>query len=68
MRAEIEEMPVVQLGNDGVMIRVRDEKGKNVGKFWFGQANVKWAKGGVSKHNAKVVPVQDLVAWLDSRP
>ncbi len=65
MRAEIETMPVVALGNDGVMIRVRTEGGKNVGKFWFGQANVKWAKGGVGKGNAKVVPVQDLIAWLD---
>jgi hypothetical protein len=66
VRAEIETMPVVQLGNDGVMIRVRNENGTNVGKFWFGQANIKWARGNVSKHNAKVIPVQDLVAWLDA--
>jgi hypothetical protein len=67
MRAEIETMPVVSLGNDGVMIRVRNENGTNVGKFWFGQANIKWARGSISKANAKVIPVQDLVAWLDAR-
>jgi hypothetical protein len=66
MRAEIEKMPIVALGNLGVMIRVRNEDGSNVGKFWFGQANIKWARGNVSQHNAKTIPVQDLVAWLDA--
>lgn len=66
MQAQIEKMPVVALGNNGVMIRVRNEDGTNVGKFWFGQANVRWARGNIREQNAKVIPVQDLVAWLDA--
>jgi hypothetical protein len=66
MRAEIEKMPVVALGNVGVMIRVRNEDGTNVGKFWFGQANVRWARGNVPQNHAKTIPVQDLVAWLNA--
>ena len=68
MKVTIENVPDVPIANNGVMIRIRNEDGSNVGKLWFGQANIRWAKGKVPEKNAKHLPVQDFVAFLDALP
>lgn len=65
MRVTIEAIPQVQLGNKGVLIRIADEKGKNLGKLWIGQATVRWAKGATREANAKKLSVEDFVAYLN---
>jgi hypothetical protein len=68
MRVTVEEIPEVPVGNKGVLIRVRDEQGKNRGKLWIGQATVRWAKGSTREANAKRLSVEDFVAYLNKLP
>lgn len=68
MQVSIEEIPQVQLGNKGVLIRIKTQEGKNLGKLWVGQAHVRWAKGNVPDKNAKKLPVQDFVDYLNKLP
>lgn len=65
MNVTIEEIPQVRVGNKGVLVRIRDESGKNLGKLWIGQATVRWAKGSVRENNAKRLSVEDFVAYLN---
>jgi hypothetical protein len=65
MKVTIEEIPNVPIGNKGVLIRIRNEQGKNLGKLWVGQAHVRWAKGSVPEKNAKKLTVQQFVNFLD---
>ena len=65
MQVSVEEIPQVRLGNKGILIRIRTEEGKNLGKLWIGQAHVRWAKGNVPDKNAKKITVQDFVNYLN---
>jgi hypothetical protein len=65
MQVTIEELPQVYVGNKGVLIRIRDEEGKNLGKLWIGQATVRWAKGSTHEKNAKRLSVQKFVDYLN---
>jgi len=65
MKVSIEQIPQVDLGNKGVLIRIRTEDGKNIGKLWVGQAHVRWAKGNVPEKNAKKLTVQSFVDYLN---
>ena len=67
MRVTIEDVPQVKLGSKGVLIRIRDERaGKNVGKLWIGQANLRWAKGSVPEKTAKTISMSEFVDYLNS--
>lgn len=68
MQVTIEEVPAVPIGNKGVLIRIRDENGKNLGKLRFGQATVRWSKGSTREANAKRLSVQDFVDYLNQLP
>jgi hypothetical protein len=65
MQVTVEEIPQVAVGNKGVLIRIRTEEGKNLGKLWIGQATVRWAKGSTREANAKRLSVEDFVAYLN---
>ncbi len=65
MRVTLEEIPPVEVLNSGVLIRIRDEDGKNVGRLWVGQAHFRWARANVAEKNAKKYPVRDFVEFLD---
>ena len=65
MQVTIEELPQVYVGNKGVLIRIRDDNGKNLGKLWIGQATVRWAKGSTHEKNAKRLSVQKFVDYLN---
>jgi len=67
MRVTIEGVPEVDVGNSGVLIRIRDEEGKNLGRLWFGQATVRWAPGSTRERNARRLSVQDFVDYLNAR-
>jgi hypothetical protein len=65
MNVTVEQIPEVPVGNKGILVRVRDEQGKNLGKLWIGQAHVRWAKGSIREQNAKKLSVQDFVEYLN---
>jgi len=65
MQVTVEEIPQVPVGNKGILVRIRDEQGKNLGKLWIGQAKVRWAKGSVHEKNAKSLSVEDFVNYLN---
>jgi len=67
MRVTIEDIPEVDVGNSGVLIRIRDEDGTNLGRLWIGQATVRWAPGSTREPNAKRLSVRDFVAYLNAR-
>ncbi len=68
MKVTIEEHPPITLGNNGMLIRIRDEDGTNLGKLWIGQATVRWARGSVHERNAKRLSVQEFVTYLNNLP
>jgi len=68
MQVSVEEIPQVQLGNKGILIRIRTEEGKNLGKLWVGQANVRWARGSKPEKSAKTLPVEAFVDHLNELP
>jgi hypothetical protein len=65
MQVTVEEVPQVSVGNKGILIRIRDAQGKNLGKLWIGQAKVRWAKGSIPERNAKSMSVTEFVAYLN---
>lgn len=65
MHVTVEQLPEVSVGNKGILVRIRDEQGKNLGKLWIGQANVRWARGSVHEKNAKKLSVEDFVNYLN---
>ena len=67
MRVTVEDVPQVRIGNKGILIRIRDERGgKNVGKLWINQANIRWAKGSTQEKNAKTISMSEFVDYLNS--
>jgi hypothetical protein len=65
VQVTVEEIPQVSVGNKGVLIRIRDEEGKNLGRLWIGQATVRWCKGSTREQNAKRLSVQQFVDYLN---
>jgi hypothetical protein len=65
MQVTVEEIRQVAVGNKGVLIRIRTEEGKNLGKLWIGHATVRWAKGATRESNAKRLSVEDFVDYLN---
>jgi len=65
MRVTVEEIPQVEIGNRGILVRIRNEEGKNLGKLWIGQATVRWAKGSVPEKNAKKLSTAEFVDYLN---
>jgi len=65
MQVTVEQIPQVAVGNNGVLIRIRDESAKNLGKLWIGQATVRWAKGSTREQNARRLSVEQFVDDLN---
>jgi hypothetical protein len=65
MQVTVEQIPQVYVGNKGILIRIRSEEGKNLGKLWIGQATVRWAKGAPREQNAKRLSVEAFVDYLN---
>jgi hypothetical protein len=56
MKVTVEDVPQVKLATKGVLIRIRDGQGKNLGKLRIGA--VRWAQGSVPEKNAKSLSVK----------
>lgn len=68
MKVTVEDVPQVNLGSKGILIRIRDNQGKNLGKLWIGSARVRWAQGSVPEKNAKSLSVNEFVKYLNELP
>jgi hypothetical protein len=68
MKVTVEEVPQVPVGYKGILIRIRDEQGKNLGKLRIGQGTVRWAKGAKPESSAKQLSVKDFVEYLNKLP
>jgi len=68
MQVTIEDVPLIEIGNKGVLIRVRNNQGANVGKLRIGQATIKWARGRTPESNAKTLSVEQFVEFLNNLP
>lgn len=70
MHVTVEDVPQVRVRNNGILIRIREEGGeeggKNVGKLWITQANIRWAPGNVPKKNAKSLSMPKFVEYLNT--
>jgi hypothetical protein len=66
MKVTVEDVPQVNLGTKGVLIRIRDGRRKNLGKLWIGSAHVRWAQGSVPEKNAKSLSVKAFVNYLNA--
>jgi hypothetical protein len=68
MKVTVEDVPQVTVGTKGVLIRIRNNQGKNLGKLWIGSAHVRWAQGSVPEKNAKHLSVTEFVDYLNKLP
>lgn len=68
MKVTVEELPEVPVGTKGILIRVRNQQGENLGKLRIGSGRVRWARGSVSESNAKSMTVQAFVDYLNKIP
>ncbi len=68
MQVSVEDIPAVAIGYKGILIRIRDDSGDNLGKLWIGQAKVRWAAGSRRAKNAKKLTVQKFVEYLNALP
>ena len=66
MKVTVEDVPQVNLGTKGVLIRIRNGRGKNLGKLWIGSANVRWAQGSIPQRKAKSLSVKEFVNYLNA--
>jgi hypothetical protein len=66
MKVTVEDVPQVNLGTKGVLIRIRDGQGKNLGKLWIGSSHVRWSQGSVPEKNAKRLSVKEFVNYLNA--
>ncbi len=68
MKVTVEEIPQVAVGSKGILLRIKDNDGKNLGKLWIGQAKIRWARGSVPEKNAKQFSVAEFVDQLNALP
>lgn len=68
MKVTVQEIPQVSVGNKGILVRIRDEDGTNLGKLWIGQASVRWARGSAPEKNARKLSVKKFVELLNELP
>jgi hypothetical protein len=56
----------IELGNNGILLKIADNDGKHVGNLRIGQATVEWRQGRIRAGNGKKLKLIDLVEYLNS--
>ena len=64
MKVSVEDIPTVPVNQKGILIRIRDDSGKNVGKSGSG-ISVRWARGTTPDMSAKRVTLRQFVDSLN---
>lgn len=65
MNVSVEDIPTVPVKQKGILIRIRDDSGKNVGKLRIGNQSVRWARGNTPDMSAKRVTLRQFVDSLN---
>ena len=66
MKVSVEQIEA-ELGNNGVLLRIKDNSGKSKGRLWVGKAKLRWYPGKTSK-NYKEISMENFVKYLDTLP
>ncbi len=56
----------IELGNNGILLKIADNDGKHVGNLRIGQATVEWRQGRTRPGNGKKLKLTELVDYLNS--
>lgn len=56
----------IDLGNNGIVLKIADNEGRHVGNLRIGQATVEWREGRVRAGNGKKLKVTELITYLNS--
>ena len=56
----------IQLGNNGIVLKIADNDGKHVGTLRIGQATVEWRKGKTRVANGNKLSLAELIQHLES--
>lgn len=56
----------IELGNNGILLKIADNEGKHVGNLRIGQATVEWRHGRTRPGNGKKIKVTELVDYFES--
>jgi len=56
----------IELGNNGILLKIADNEGKHVGNLRIGQATIEWRQGRTRPGNGKKLKLTDLVDYLNS--
>ena len=57
---------VMELGNDGIELEVKDTQRGHRGDLRIGRATIEWCKGRTRKGGGKQVTWDDLITWFES--
>jgi hypothetical protein len=55
----------ISLGNNGLILHIKDNAGNHVGKLRIGQATAEWCRGRTRMGNGKRIPLGSLVTKLE---
>ena len=68
MRVILKDIDVdIELGNNGILLQVYDNKDEYLGKLRIGKATVEWCRGRTVIGNGKKVPLAELIDNLNKR-
>lgn len=56
----------IELGNNGIILEIRDNSDKHLGKLRIGRATVEWCKGKVSIGNGQKVNLEKILSAIES--
>jgi hypothetical protein len=65
VKLDMEEV-TIELGNNGIVLKIADNDGKHVGNLRVGQATVEWRKGRTRPGNGTKIKLTDLIEYLNS--
>lgn len=65
VKLDMEEV-TIELGNNGILLKISDNSGKHVGNLRIGQATVEWRKGRTRAGHGTKIKLTDLVEYFNS--
>ncbi len=65
VRLDMEDV-TIELGNNGVLLKIADNEGRHVGNLRIGQATVEWRQGRTRAGNGKKLKLTELVEYFNS--
>ena len=68
MQVRVKDLQVsMDLGNNGLELEIKDNKGNHLGDLRIGRAKVEWCKGRVRAGNGIQIRLEDLVDLIEKQ-